>query len=76
MLRICHVIPLPTASAPRAFFVDVLSSFLASPKLTRYELSEWVAPTCEAEATAALADPAKHALELARLLALQNSSAK
>ena len=72
MLRICHVIPLPTASAPRAFFVDVLSSFLTSAKFTRYELSETVGPVCEAETTAALHDPATHALELAHALAFRN----
>ena len=72
MLRICHVIPLPTASAPRAFFVDVLSSFLTSAKFTRYELTEWVGPVSDAEATAALADPATRALDLAHALAFRN----
>ncbi|KAI0758832.1 LuxS/MPP-like metallohydrolase [Fomes fomentarius] len=55
-----------------AFFVDVLSSFLTSTKFTRYELSEWVAPVCEAESTAALNDPATHAIELAHALAFRN----
>ncbi|KAI0743043.1 LuxS/MPP-like metallohydrolase [Daedaleopsis nitida] len=55
-----------------AFFVDVLSSFLTSAKFTRYELSEWVAPTCEAESTAAINDPATHALELAHALAFRS----
>ncbi|KAI0819430.1 LuxS/MPP-like metallohydrolase [Trametes gibbosa] len=55
-----------------AFFVDVLSSFLTTGKFTRYELSEWVAPTCEAEAAAAFSDPATHAVELAHALAFRN----
>ncbi|KAI0744449.1 LuxS/MPP-like metallohydrolase [Earliella scabrosa] len=54
-----------------AFFVDVLSSFLTSPKFTRYELAELVGPACEAEATAALQDPATHAVELAHALAFR-----
>ena len=61
-VRVYHVIPLPTRSAPSAFFVDVLSSFLTSAKFIRYELSETVGPVCEAEMTAALHDPAMHAL--------------
>ncbi|RPD67940.1 LuxS/MPP-like metallohydrolase [Lentinus tigrinus ALCF2SS1-7] len=55
-----------------AFFVDVLSSFLTSAKFTRYELTETVGPVCEAESTAALHDPATHALELAHALAFRN----
>ncbi|KAI0651058.1 ubiquinol-cytochrome C reductase complex core protein 2 [Trametes meyenii] len=55
-----------------AFFVDVLSSFFTSTKFTRYELSELVAPTCEAETTAALSDPATHAVELAHALAFRH----
>ncbi|KAI0633113.1 ubiquinol-cytochrome C reductase complex core protein 2 [Trametes polyzona] len=55
-----------------AFFVDVLSSFLTSAKFTRYELTESVAPTCEAETTAALSNPATHAVELAHALAFRS----
>ncbi|TBU24944.1 LuxS/MPP-like metallohydrolase [Dichomitus squalens] len=55
-----------------AFFVDVLSSFLTSAKFTRYELQEWVAPTVEAESTAALSDPATRAVELAHALAFRS----
>ncbi|KAI0772387.1 ubiquinol-cytochrome C reductase complex core protein 2 [Trametes elegans] len=55
-----------------AFFVDVLSSYLTSTKFTRYELSELVAPTCEAETSAAFANPATHAVELAHALAFRN----
>lgn len=65
-----HPPPDPT-SAPRAFFVDVLSSFLTSAKFTRYELTETVGPVCEAETTAALHDPATHALELAHTIAFR-----
>ncbi|EIW56375.1 ubiquinol-cytochrome C reductase complex core protein 2 [Trametes versicolor FP-101664 SS1] len=55
-----------------AFFVDVLSSYLTSTKFTRYELTELVAPTCEAETSAALSNPATHAVELAHALAFRN----
>ncbi|CDO76334.1 hypothetical protein BN946_scf184795.g5 [Trametes cinnabarina] len=55
-----------------AFFVDVLSSYLTSTKFTRYELSEWVAPTCEAETTAAFSNPATRAVELAHNIAFRN----
>ena len=72
----CHVMHAarsdPSSScALRAFFVDVLSSFLTSTKFTRYELQEWVAPVCEAESTAAFSDPATRALELAHALAFR-----
>ncbi len=56
----------------RAFFVDVLSSYLTSTKFTRYELTELVGPTCEAETSAALSNPATHAVELAHALAFRN----
>ena len=56
----------------RAFFVDVLSSFLTSTKFTRYELHELVAPTCEAESAAAASDPATRALEAAHALAFRS----
>ncbi|KAI0323501.1 ubiquinol-cytochrome C reductase complex core protein 2 [Cubamyces sp. BRFM 1775] len=55
-----------------AFFVDVLSSYLTSTKFTRYELSELVGPTCEAETTAAFSNPATRALELAHAIAFRN----
>ncbi|RPD68190.1 hypothetical protein L226DRAFT_576598 [Lentinus tigrinus ALCF2SS1-7] len=40
---------------------------------TRYELTETIGPICEAESTAALHDPATHALELAHALAFRNN---
>ncbi|CCM04093.1 uncharacterized protein FIBRA_06252 [Fibroporia radiculosa] len=54
-----------------AFFVDLLSSFVASAKYTRHELHEFVAPVCEAESAAAFANPATRALDLAHLLAFR-----
>ena len=77
----CHTTLAPTHSfSPfylpctlnRAFFVDVLSSFLTSTKFTRYELHELVAPTCEAESAAAASDPATRALEAAHALAFRS----
>ncbi|OBZ74636.1 Cytochrome b-c1 complex subunit 2, mitochondrial [Grifola frondosa] len=55
-----------------AFFVDVLSSFLTSAKLTRHELTEWVGPVCEAESAAAFSNPATRAIELAHALAFRS----
>ncbi|RPD79011.1 hypothetical protein L226DRAFT_567206 [Lentinus tigrinus ALCF2SS1-7] len=43
-----------------------------SAKFTRYEHTETVGPVCKVESTAALHDPAIHALELAHALALRN----
>ena len=76
----CHMTFPPTYFHPsfspftltRAFFVDVLSSFLTSTKFTRYELQELVAPTCEAESTAAASDPTTRALEAAHALAFRS----
>ncbi|RPD77261.1 hypothetical protein L226DRAFT_569447 [Lentinus tigrinus ALCF2SS1-7] len=48
-------------TAPKAFFVDVLPSFLTSAKFTRYELTETVGPICGVESSAGLHDPATHA---------------
>ncbi|KAF8522769.1 Metalloenzyme, LuxS/M16 peptidase-like protein [Hysterangium stoloniferum] len=55
-----------------SYFVDVLSSILNSTRFTRYELEETVLPAVEAEATAARADPATHAVELAHALAFRS----
>ncbi|RPD80601.1 hypothetical protein L226DRAFT_565459 [Lentinus tigrinus ALCF2SS1-7] len=67
----CHLSPDPT-TVPRAFFVDIRSSFLTSARFTRYELTEIVGPVCEVESTTALHEPATHALELAHALAFRN----
>ena len=56
----------------RAYFVDVLASFLASPKFTRHELSEYVLPAVNSESTAATQSASIHALELAHALAFRN----
>ncbi|OCH87700.1 ubiquinol-cytochrome C reductase complex core protein 2 [Obba rivulosa] len=54
-----------------SFFVDALSSFFTSAKFTRHELIEYVAPVCEAETTAAHANPATRAIDLAHTLAFR-----
>ncbi|RDB17516.1 Cytochrome b-c1 complex subunit 2, mitochondrial [Hypsizygus marmoreus] len=54
------------------FFVDVLSSFVTSAKYTRHEFEEYVAPVVEGEVTAASADPATQAIELAHALAFRS----
>ena len=56
----------------RAYFVDVLASFLASPKFTRHELGEYVLPAVHSESTAATQYAPTHALELAHALAFRN----
>jgi hypothetical protein len=58
----------------RAYFVDVLASFLASPKFTRHELSEYVLPAVNLESTAAAQSAQSasiHALELTHALAFR-----
>ncbi|KAH8092173.1 Metalloenzyme, LuxS/M16 peptidase-like protein [Cristinia sonorae] len=55
-----------------SFFVDVLSSFVTDAKFTRHELSEYVAPVCEAESTTVSSDPAARAIEVAHGLAFRN----
>ncbi|KAI0076866.1 LuxS/MPP-like metallohydrolase [Panus rudis PR-1116 ss-1] len=55
-----------------SFFVDVLSSFVTNAKFTRHEFTEYVAPVCAAESTAAASNPATRALELAHALAFRN----
>ena len=56
----------------RAYFVDVLASFLASPKFTRHELSEYVLPAVHSESSAAIQSTPTHVLELAHELAFRN----
>ena len=56
----------------RAYFVDVLASFLASPKFTRHELNEYVLPAVHSESSAATQSAPTHALELAHGLAFRN----
>jgi ubiquinol-cytochrome c reductase core subunit 2 len=56
----------------RAYFVDVLASFLASPKFTRHELNEYVLPAVHSESAAATHSAPTHALELAHALAFRN----
>ncbi|KAH9985913.1 Metalloenzyme, LuxS/M16 peptidase-like protein [Russula vinacea] len=55
-----------------AYFVDVLASFLASPKFTRHELSEYVLPAVHSESAAATQSAPTHALELAHALAFRS----
>jgi ubiquinol-cytochrome c reductase core subunit 2 len=59
-------------SCDRAYFVDVLASFLASPKFTRHELSEYVLPAVHSESAAATQSAPTHALELAHALAFRS----
>ncbi len=56
----------------RAYFVDVLASFLSSPKFTRHELSEYVLPAVNLESAAVTQVAPTHALELAHALAFRN----
>jgi ubiquinol-cytochrome c reductase core subunit 2 len=56
----------------RAYFVDVLASFLASPKFTRHELNEYVLPAVHSESSAATQSAPIHALELAHALAFRS----
>ena len=56
----------------RAYFVDVLASFLASPKFTRHELGEYVLPAVHSESSAAIQSAPTHVLELAHELAFRN----
>ncbi|TFK48170.1 LuxS/MPP-like metallohydrolase [Heliocybe sulcata] len=53
------------------YFVDLLSSFVTSAKLTRHEMAEIVHPVIEAEAASAQEDPATRALEIAHTLAFR-----
>ncbi|KAJ7224370.1 peptidase family M16-domain-containing protein [Mycena pura] len=55
-----------------AFFVNVLSSVIASTKYTRHEYEELVLPAMESEINALNADPAAHAIELAHSIAFRS----
>ncbi|KAI0297052.1 LuxS/MPP-like metallohydrolase [Multifurca ochricompacta] len=55
-----------------AYFVDVLASFIASPKFTRHELNEYVFPAVHSESSAAGQSAPTHALEVAHALAFRN----
>ncbi|KAF8257614.1 Metalloenzyme, LuxS/M16 peptidase-like protein [Lactarius quietus] len=55
-----------------AYFIDVLASFLASPKFTRHELNEYVLPAVHSESSAANQSAPTYALELAHALAFRN----
>ncbi|CAE6467621.1 unnamed protein product [Rhizoctonia solani] len=55
------------------YFVELLSSVIASPQFLPYELTEAVIPSTIAESTAALADPATQALELAHAIAFRST---
>ncbi|KAG8739203.1 ubiquinol-cytochrome c reductase core subunit 1 [Ceratobasidium sp. 414] len=55
------------------YFVELLSSVLTSPQFLPHELVESVLPTSITESTAALSDPATHALELAHALTFRSS---
>jgi ubiquinol-cytochrome c reductase core subunit 2 len=64
---------IPCIDSPhREYFVDVLASFVASARFTRHEFTEYVLPVTEAETTAASADPATKALEVAHTLAFRS----
>lgn len=54
------------------YFVDVLSSFIASARYTRHEFTEYVMPIVESESTAASEDPATKAVEVAHTLAFRS----
>jgi len=56
----------------RAYFVDVLASFIVSPKFSRHELSEYVLPAVHSESAAAVQSVPTHVLELAHELAFRN----
>jgi ubiquinol-cytochrome c reductase core subunit 2 len=56
----------------RAYFIDVLTSFITGAKFTQHELQEYVVPVLEAESAAALADPATRAIEAAHALAFRS----
>ena len=56
---------------PRAYFLDVLASFITSAKFTRHEFSEYVAPVIESDTAAAAASPAVQAIELAHNIAFR-----
>jgi ubiquinol-cytochrome c reductase core subunit 2 len=59
-------------STHRTYFIDVLASFLASPKFTRHELNEYVLPAVHSESSAATQAAPTHAVELAHSLAFRN----
>lgn len=56
----------------RAFFVDVLSSFVTSARFTRHELQEYVTPLVESDTKAAASNPATRAIEAAHALAFRS----
>ncbi|KAF8624075.1 hypothetical protein AX15_006083 [Amanita polypyramis BW_CC] len=53
-------------------FVDILTSFLTSPKFVRHEYQEYVQPIIEGEVEAANSDPTTRALEVAHALAFRS----
>ncbi|VDB88317.1 unnamed protein product [Peniophora sp. CBMAI 1063] len=55
-----------------AFFVDVLTQYLATAQFERHELTESVLAAVAAESAAAEAAPSTHALELAHQVAFRN----
>lgn len=59
-------------SVARAFFVDVLSSFVTSARFTRHELQEYVNPLVESDTEAASLDPVTTAMEAAHALAFRS----
>jgi len=56
----------------RAFFLDVLTSYITSAKFTRHEFEEYVAPLVEGDTASAAVDPAVRAIELAHAVAFRN----
>ncbi|KAG8687417.1 ubiquinol-cytochrome c reductase core subunit 1 [Ceratobasidium sp. 423] len=55
------------------YFVEVLSSVLTSTQFLTHELNEAVIPSTVAESTAALANPATQALEIAHAIAFRST---
>ncbi|KAH7333643.1 LuxS/MPP-like metallohydrolase [Rhizoctonia solani] len=55
------------------YFVELLSSVIASPQFLPHEFAEAVIPSSVAESTAALADPSTQALELAHTIAFRST---
>lgn len=56
----------------RAFFVDVLSSFVTSARFTRHEFDEYVKPLVTSETEAVISNPATRAIEAAHALAFRS----
>ena len=60
----------------RAYFVDLLTSFITDAKFARWEFEEYVSPLVEGESEALARDHATQAVELAHALAFRNGLGK